>query len=350
MNTAPLLDVQGLSVGMARPSGSSAGSMAGSAPSPVTGPLHSGLAVKDLSFVVQRGETLCLVGESGCGKSIAALAVMRLLPEGVARVLGGSIHFAGQNLLTLPDAAMRAIRGNSIGMVFQDPAASLNPVMRIGRQIAEGICLHQGLSAREAERLAIDMLEKVRIPSPAQRAREYPHQMSGGMRQRVMIAMALACSPALLIADEPTTALDVTVQKQILELIHSLVADAGSGLLLISHDLGVVAQTCDKVAVMYAGEIVEKGRIEDIFSGDVHHPYTKGLFNSIPDLEVMARRLTPIDGLMPDPTDLPAGCKFHPRCTQCMDICRTEGPTVYTSGQHQIACHLYGTAGGENHG
>ena len=348
MSTAPLLAVRGLSIGMTPPN------FPGPASVPPRlmdqeAPQQYGLAVKDVSFTVQRGETLCLVGESGCGKSISALAVMRLLPEGVARVLGGSIHFAGQDLLALSPAEMLAIRGNAIGMVFQDPAASLNPVMRIGRQIAEGIRLHKRLSAQDADNLAIEMLEKVRIPSPAQRAREYPHQMSGGMRQRVMIAMALACAPDLLVADEPTTALDVTVQKQILQLIHSLVSDSGSGLLLISHDLGVVAGMADRIAVMYAGSIVEMGPAEAVLQSPLH-PYTVGLVKSRQSLLAPAkssgRQLEAIPGTVPGLWARPHGCAFHPRCSRAVERCREHVPEALpadtAAGLHSASCWLAG--------
>ena len=342
MSTAPsLLAVQGLLVGMAPPRSSASGPA-------LPASQQYGLAVKDVSFTVHRGETLCLVGESGCGKSISALAVMRLLPDGVAQVLGGSILFAGRDLLALSPAEMLGIRGNAIGMVFQDPAASLNPVMRIGRQIAEGIRLHKGLSGAEADNLAIEMLEKVRIPSPAQRAREYPHQMSGGMRQRVMIAMALACSPDLLIADEPTTALDVTVQKQILQLIHSLVSDSGSGLLLISHDLGVVAGMADRIAVMYAGSIVEMGPAGDVL-GSPLHPYTVGLVKSRRSLlapaKTAGRQLEAIPGTVPGLWARPQGCAFHPRCSRALERCQREAPPALpavSAKPHSAACWLAG--------
>jgi len=307
-------------------------------------------AVNNISFDVDERETLGLVGETGAGKTTTALSILQLLPGRTGRTTGGEILFRGEDLLNKTKAEMRKIRGAQISMIFQDPMTALNPIITVGDQIKESLEIHNdaGLSADALDKRVEELMEMVGIQ--ARRKNEYPHQFSGGMKQRVVIALALACNPAFLIADEPTTALDVTIQAQVLRMMEDLKIQLGTSMIMITHDLGVVAQTCDKVAVMYAGEIVEKGRIEDIFSGDVHHPYTKGLFNSIPDLEVMARRLTPIDGLMPDPTDLPAGCKFHPRCTQCMDICRTEGPTVYISGQHQIACHLYGTAGGENHG
>ena len=264
-------------------------------------------ALNDVSFTLQKGETLGLVGETGAGKTTTALSIMRLLPKRVGEVKAGEILFEGRDLLRCTDADMRAIRGASVSMIFQDPMTSLNPTIRIGDQIAESIHQHQPEMKRaDVDRRVDEILEMVGIP--ASRKQEYPHQFSGGMKQRVVIAIALALEPQLLIADEPTTALDVTIQAQVLQMMGDLQRQLGTSTILITHDLGVVSQTCDRVAVMYAGEIVEVGTAEDIFLGKVHHPYTDGLFGSLPDLQHETRRLSPIDGLMPDPADLPEGC------------------------------------------
>ncbi|TPQ40074.1 peptide ABC transporter ATP-binding protein [Bradyrhizobium guangdongense] len=305
---------------------------------------NSGLfkAVDDVSFSVKRGETLAIVGESGCGKSVTALSLMRLVPDPPGRIVGGSVTLEGTDLLALDEAQMRAIRGNRISMIFQEPMTSLNPVMRIGDQITEAVRLHRKLSAKEAQAIAVEMLRLVRIPEPARRAREYPHQLSGGMRQRAMIAMALACRPVLLIADEPTTALDVTIQAQILALILDLQKELGTGLVLITHDLGVVAQTAQRVIVMYAGRKVEEATVEQLFA-DPKHPYTRGLMASIPAVPapgVAAQaRLNEIPGTVPSLVRLPKGCAFAPRCTLAIKRCEGEYPPLEDlGGGHLAAC------------
>jgi peptide/nickel transport system ATP-binding protein len=305
---------------------------------------NSGLfkAVDDVSFSVRRGETLAIVGESGCGKSVTALSVMRLVPDPPGRIVGGSIVLEGTDLLGLDEAEMRQVRGNRISMIFQEPMTSLNPVMRIGDQITEVLRLHQTMSSKEAWKQAVDMLRLVRIPEPERRAQEYPHQLSGGMRQRAMIAMALACRPALLIADEPTTALDVTIQAQILALIVDLQKRLGTGLILITHDLGVVAQTAQRVIVMYAGKKVEEATVEALFENP-KHPYTRGLMASMPAVISLGAksdvRLTEIPGMVPSLTNLPAGCAFAPRCPLAIDRCRAEFPPLEEfGGDHLAAC------------
>jgi peptide/nickel transport system ATP-binding protein len=305
---------------------------------------NSGLfrAVDDVSFSVRRGETLAIVGESGCGKSVSALSIMRLVPDPPGRIVGGSVRLEGTDLLTLDDAAMRDIRGNRISMIFQEPMTSLNPVMRIGDQIIEAVRLHRKTSYKEAWKQAVDMLRLVRIPEPERRAREYPHQLSGGMRQRAMIAMALACRPALLIADEPTTALDVTIQAQILALIVDLQKRLGTGLILITHDLGVVAQTAQRVIVMYAGKKVEEATVEALFEAPLH-PYTRGLMASMPAVIGLGAttdaRLTEIPGMVPSLTNLPPGCAFAPRCKLAIDRCRREYPPLQEfAANHWAAC------------
>lgn len=304
-------------------------------------------AVNGVSFSIGRQETLGLVGETGAGKTTTALSIMQLLPERIGKITEGEICLEGKELLGQSGAALRAMRGASVAMIFQDPMTSLNPVLTVGDQIYEALALHntEGKSKEELQARVDEMLELVGIP--AFRKSSYPHEFSGGMKQRVVIAMALACSPQLLIADEPTTALDVTIQAQVLAMIAELKEKLGTSMLLITHDLGVVAQTCDNVAIMYAGEIIEYGSVEDIFEGEIHHPYTEGLFGSIPDLNGDAKRLQPIAGLMPDPTDLPSGCKFHPRCPKCMDICRSQEPPVCQHGNHKICCHLFEGRGEE---
>ena len=305
---------------------------------------NSGLfkAVDDVSFSVRRGETLAIVGESGCGKSVSALSIMRLVPDPPGRIVGGSVMFEGTNLLGLDEAAMRAVRGNRISMIFQEPMTSLNPVMRIGDQITEAVRLHRDMTSKEAWKQAVDMLRLVRIPEPERRAVEYPHQLSGGMRQRAMIAMALSCRPALLIADEPTTALDVTIQAQILALIVELQKELGTGLILITHDLGVVAQTAQRVIVMYAGKKVEEATVEALFENP-RHPYTRGLMASMPAVISLGAktdaRLTEIPGMVPSLTNLPAGCAFAPRCRLAIDRCRQEYPPLQDFGDnHFSAC------------
>ena len=303
---------------------------------------NSGLfrAVDRLSFTVRRGETLAIVGESGCGKSVSALSLMRLVPDPPGRIIGGRVLLEGQDLLSLDEAAMRAIRGNRMSMIFQEPMTSLNPVIRIGDQIAEAVRLHRTTTARAAWDQAVEMLRLVRIPEPARRARDYPHQMSGGMRQRAMIAMALACRPALLIADEPTTALDVTIQAQILSLILELQSELGMGLILITHDLGVVAQTAQRVIVMYAGKKVEEADVQTLFARPLH-PYTRGLMASIPTLPRPGRpataRLAEIPGAVPSLVRLPQGCAFAPRCGFAAPRCRDDYPSLRDFGNGQLA-------------
>ncbi len=286
-------------------------------------------AVDGVSWSMRRGQTLALVGESGCGKSVTALSIMRLVPDPPGRIVGGSILFEGQDLARLPEKRMRAIRGNRIAMIFQEPMTSLNPVYTIGWQIAESVELHQRVGGREAWERAVEMLARVGIPAPAQRAAEYPHQLSGGMRQRVMIAMALSCNPDLLIADEPTTALDVTIQAQILDLMRRLQAERRMSVLMITHDLGVVAQIADEVGVMYAGRLVERAVVEDLFASPLH-PYTQGLFRSIPRLSERRERLDVIPGNVPNPLRFPGGCRFHPRCPLAAgeERCRQEDPPL----------------------
>jgi peptide/nickel transport system ATP-binding protein len=305
---------------------------------------NSGLfkAVDDVSFHVKRGETLAIVGESGCGKSVTALSVMRLIPEPPGRIVGGSIMLEGRDLLGLDEAQMRGIRGNRISMIFQEPMTSLNPVMRIGDQITEAVRLHRAMSRKEAWDQAVEMLRLVRIPVPERRAIEYPHQLSGGMRQRAMIAMALACRPALLIADEPTTALDVTIQAQILALVLDLQKQLGMGLILITHDLGVVAQTAQRVIVMYAGKKVEEADVATLFANP-KHPYTRGLMASIPTVPLPGAnsdvRLVEIPGMVPSLTKLPNGCAFAPRCSYAIARCREDYPPLQDWGEgHLAAC------------
>ena len=283
-------------------------------------------AVNDVSFSVRRGETLAIVGESGCGKSVTALSIMRLVPDPPGRIVGGTIMLEGTDLLDLDEDEMRKIRGNRISMIFQEPMTSLNPVMRIGDQITEAVCLHRKMTSKEAWKKAVDMLRLVRIPEPEQRAREYPHQLSGGMRQRAMIAMALACNPDVLIADEPTTALDVTIQAQIIELIDRLKDDFNSAVILITHDLGVVADVADEIVVMYAGRVVERAPTRQLFY-DPQHPYTWGLLGSIPRLDrPKQERLHSIKGTPPSLINAPAGCKFRPRCPHAFEKCTEEPP------------------------
>ncbi|HOZ46122.1 MAG TPA: ABC transporter ATP-binding protein [Candidatus Hydrogenedentes bacterium] len=299
------------------------------------------LAVDDVSFDVPAGKTVALVGESGCGKSVTALSILRLVPDPPGRIAGGEIRFEGRNLLQLSEAEMRTIRGNRISMIFQEPMTSLNPVFRVGNQIAAAIRLHRKCGWDDARAQAIDLLDRVGIPAPAERVNDYPHQMSGGMRQRVMIAMALACGPALLIADEPTTALDVTIQAQILELLGELQRDTGMTVLLITHDLAVVAETADEAAIMYAGRVVEYASVRALF-GAPKHPYTLGLFDSVPRLDSEKRRLSTIAGQVPAATDFPPGCRFHSRCPYAMAICREKTPVLQPCGPaHTVACWLH---------
>ena len=297
-------------------------------------------SVDGVSLHIHRGETLGVVGESGCGKSVTSLSIMRLIPIPPGQIAGGEIIFEGEDLLKKSEAAMRKIRGNEISMIFQEPMTSLNPVYTCGDQIAEAIELHQGLNRKEAMAKAVEMLRLVGIPSPEQRAHEYPHQLSGGMRQRVMIAMALSCNPKLLIADEPTTALDVTIQAQILELMKKLKRELGMAIMLITHDLGVIAEMAERVIVMYAGKVVEEADVVSLFRKPLH-PYTEGLLRSIPRLDGDKERLHVIEGVVPNPLRLPPGCRFNPRCPYAKDICRAkEPPLAETSPGRQVACWL----------
>ena len=300
-------------------------------------------AVNGITLEVKAGQTLGIVGETGAGKTTTALSVLGLLPERVSRIKSGEILFKGEDLLKKKEEEMRTeIRGEKISMIFQDPMTALNPVMTVGDQIAEALEYHQGnkhMTKADIDARVDETLELVGIP--ASRKGEYPHQFSGGMKQRVVIAIALACEPELLLADEPTTALDVTIQAQVLAMMGELQEKLDAAIVLITHDLGVVAQICDHVAVMYAGEIVEKGTVEDIFEAKRHHPYTEGLFGSIPSLEVDTDRLDPIDGLMADPSKLPEGCFFADRCKYCTEKCTAQHPVDKTWGTHTIKCHLY---------
>ena len=295
-------------------------------------------AVDGVSFSVEPGRTLAIVGESGCGKSVTSLSVMRLLPKPAGRIASGSVRFEGRELTTLPEDEMQQLRGNGIAMIFQEPMSSLNPVFTIGEQIVEGLLRHRDLTRAQAQQRAIEMLRKVRIPAPEQRFHEHPHKLSGGMRQRVMIAMALACEPRLLIADEPTTALDVTIQAQILELMRTLQRETGTAVVLITHDLGVVAEVADEVVVMYAGRVVERAPVQALFDAP-QHPYTVGLLGSIPRLDGARSRLAAIDGQVPSPLRLPSGCRFADRCPFVVAHCRTNDPPLRDVGeQHQSAC------------
>jgi peptide/nickel transport system ATP-binding protein len=295
-------------------------------------------AVDGVSFEIQPRGTLGVVGESGCGKSVTALSIMRLVASPPGRVASGKVMYAGRDLLALAPAEMRAIRGNRIAMIFQEPMTSLNPVFTAGEQVAEAVRLHQKKSRSEARTIAIEMFRLVGIPSPEERIDAYPHQLSGGMRQRVMIAMALACKPDLLIADEPTTALDVTIQAQILDLLRRLQRELGMSILLITHDLGVVAETCDEVVVMYAGRVVERARTETLFAGPRHH-YTAGLLRSVPDAGGQ-ERLVEIKGMVPGLHELPKGCKFVDRCAAAEQRCRDEEPALVALGATQVRCHF----------
>lgn len=301
-----------------------------------------GRAVDGVSFQVKRGETLGIVGESGCGKSITSLSILRLVPSPPGRIISGKILFNGQDLLQFSERQMRSIRGNQISMIFQEPMTALNPVFTVGEQIAEVYRIHRKMSRREAFDAAVEMMEKVRIPASPQRAREYPHQLSGGMRQRIMIAMALACDPDLLIADEPTTALDVTVQAQILALMEDLQQRTGASIILITHDLGVIAEVADRVAVMYAGQVVEEAPVEKIFT-DPLHPYTRGLLRSIPHLaERSSERLHVIQGNVPNPKNFPPGCRFHPRCPDRFEPCdKRDCPVYHLPDGRSVRCFLY---------
>ncbi len=304
-------------------------------------------AVDGVSWDVRQGETVALVGESGCGKSVSALSVMRLVAAPAGRIVGGQVMFKGKDLLALSDDAMRAVRGREIGMVFQEPMTSLNPVLTIGRQVTESMEIHLGMTAAQARARAAEILTLVGIADPERRLGQYPHQFSGGMRQRIIIAMALACDPALILADEPTTALDVTIQAQILELLKDLSRRLGVAMLLITHNLGIVARYADRVNVMYAGRIVERGTAREIYSNP-RHPYTLGLLRSVPRLDEPKRaRLAPIPGQPPDLTRLPPGCAFAPRCGHAVDRCRAERPELETLGpEHLSACWVARTLDG----
>ena len=303
-------------------------------------------AVDKVSFSVSKGESVALVGESGCGKSVTAMSIMRLLAPG-GKITGGEVRFRGVDLVALSEKEMQKRRGNDIAMVFQEPMTSLNPVFKVGSQVAEAIRIHRKVGRKEAWKQAGDMLELVAIPDPIKRLDDYPHQLSGGMRQRVMIAMALSCDPDLLIADEPTTALDVTIQAQIMELLANLQKKLGLGLLLITHDLGVVAEFCERVIVMYTGRIVEEAGVNELFANP-SHPYTRGLLRSLPNpekekLEEVADRLPTIKGMVPSIKNLPKGCKFNPRCPDVMEICLGNEPArMVVSDDHDARCYLWG--------
>jgi oligopeptide/dipeptide ABC transporter ATP-binding protein len=302
-------------------------------------------SVDDVSFDLQPAETIGIVGESGCGKSVTALSIMRLIKTPPGRIVGGQILFKGSDLLAYSAAAMRAVRGDRISMIFQEPMTSLNPLCTIGDQIAEVYTTHQHLGQREGSARAVEILKRVQIPAPQKRAREYPHQLSGGMRQRAMIAMALACNPEILIADEPTTALDVTIQAQIIDLLLKLREDFKTAIIMISHNLGLIAEIAQRIVVMYAGRVVEQGSPLEIFENPLH-PYTRGLLQSIPKLGRRSlagrERLLEIAGIVPGLNDLPPGCAFHPRCTAVMPVCRQRPPELIpTRGGHGVRCWLY---------
>jgi peptide/nickel transport system ATP-binding protein/oligopeptide transport system ATP-binding protein len=301
-------------------------------------------AVQDVSFFMDEGETVGLVGESGCGKSVTALSVMRLIKNPPGKIVDGRIFFEGSDLLKLSERDMRSVRGARISMIFQEPMTSLNPVYTIGHQISEMFMIHKKVSKKEGLKRTVETLRQVQMPSPRKRANEYPHQLSGGMRQRAMIAMAMACNPKILIADEPTTALDVTIQAQILDLMLKLKEDFGAAVLIITHDLGVVAEIAQRIVVMYAGRVVEEGTTRDIFENP-KHPYTRGLLKSVPKLGERSRkgrtRLVEISGIVPSLYELPQGCSFHPRCSHAMDICRETPPKfVDLGGIHKMRCYL----------
>ncbi|MCM3623648.1 ABC transporter ATP-binding protein [Brevibacillus borstelensis] len=304
---------------------------------------HAGVvrAVDGVDLVLHKGETLGVVGESGCGKSVTSLSIIGLLPKGQSRIASGDIRFEGKSLPSLSDAEMRKIRGNRLAMIFQEPMTSLNPVFKIGHQISEAVRFHLKLGKKAAWEHSIEMLRKVGIPRPEQIADEYPHQLSGGMRQRVMIAMAMTCNPQLLIADEPTTALDVTIQAQILDLMRDLQKTEGTAILMITHDLGVVAEMCDRVVVMYAGQVVEETDVKTLFR-DPKHPYTKGLMASLPQLAGDQTRLQSIPGNVPNPLEMPPGCRFAPRCSFRIDACdRVKPELLEVEAGHKCRCLLY---------
>jgi peptide/nickel transport system ATP-binding protein len=320
--TEPLLEVKGLKTQFRRDQGRV-------------------LAVDGVDLTIHKGQVLGLVGESGCGKSVTSLSLMRLFKDTPGQIVGGSILFRDQDLTALPESEMRKIRGKEIAMIFQEPMTSLNPVLKIGKQLEEGIQLHLGFDKKQARKHAIHMLNLVGIPRADEIVDEYPHQLSGGMRQRVMIAMAMSCQPQLLIADEPTTALDVTIQAQILDLIKQLKEEQGMAVLMITHDLGVVAEMCDRVVVMYAGRVVEEASVLELFD-DPKHPYTRGLIHSVPKLRAGAKRLESIPGNVPDLAHMPTGCKFAPRCADVMDICLVKEPGLGDLGEERrCRCWLY---------
>jgi oligopeptide transport system ATP-binding protein len=298
-------------------------------------------AVNGVDLRVAAGETLAVLGESGSGKSVTAQAVMGILDTPPGRVTGGEVRFKGRDLLTLPEEERRGLRGAEMAMIFQDALSALNPVLTVGDQLGEMFTVHRGMSRRDARAKAVELMDRVRIPAAAQRVRDYPHQFSGGMRQRVMIAMALALEPALIIADEPTTALDVTVQAQVMDLLAELRREYAMGLVLITHDLGVVADVADRIAVMYAGRIVEEAPVHDLYKAPAH-PYTRGLLDSIPRLDRKGAELHAIRGLPPSLTDIPPGCAFHPRCPRARDVCLTDEPPLYEAGEDRgSACHFW---------
>lgn len=297
-------------------------------------------AVDGVSFDLRKGETIGIVGESGSGKSVTSLSVIRLIASPPGKIVDGEIIYKGKDILKVSDDDIRSIRGNEISMIFQEPMTSLNPVFTVGNQINEVLMLHQGMNKKEATVKSIEMLKLVGIPSPEQRVNEYPHQLSGGMRQRVMIAMALACNPSLLIADEPTTALDVTIEAQILELMKELKDKLGTSIMLITHDLGVVAEVADTVLVMYAGEVVEYSEVNNLFKKPLH-PYTEGLMGSMPDIEIEVDKLETIEGIVPSLYNMPTGCYFSPRCRYAKDICKTKHPDMITVNDRQVRCHMY---------
>ncbi|MBI4958932.1 MAG: ABC transporter ATP-binding protein [Desulfovibrio sp.] len=301
-------------------------------------------AVDEVSFTLDQGETLGLVGESGCGKTVLSLSILGLTPP-PGRITGGRALFEGRDLAAMSQDELRAVRGAQIGMIFQEPMTSLNPVMRVGRQVAEPLLLHNNFSSHQARERSLELFSQVGLPKPAETLEAYPHELSGGMRQRVMIAMALACGPKLLIADEPTTALVVTIQKQILELLHSLATAHGLAMLLITHNLGVVAQTCERVGVMYAGRLVELSPVNALFDGPLH-PYTQGLMASLPRLGSRHERLRPIEGAVPPLTALPAGCHFHPRCPHAFEQCKSDIPPVFRPEPgREVRCWLFSGEG-----